>query len=54
MDRDNILALAEKCIEKAANDFLAEKPVDSQAFNNVMEGVRILHHAVKIERFDDC
>jgi len=50
MDKDKILNLVEQCIEKAANDFLAGKPVDSQALHAVMDGVRIVHHSISMEK----
>ena len=50
MDKEKVLNLVEQCIEKAANDFLAGKPVDSQALHAIMDGVRIVHHSISMEK----
>lgn len=50
MDKEKILTLVEKCIEKAASDFLKEKPVDYQALQTIHDSVRILHHTVQMNR----
>lgn len=50
MDSSNVFDLVERCIEKAAQDFLEGKSVDSAALQALMDSVRIVHHTKKIEK----
>ena len=54
MNTEKILSLVGECIEKAANDFLAGKPIDYLALQTLKESVGAVHHAMKMIKLESA